>query len=91
VITDFTIGVGGDVLNLADMLQGEDAGNLTDYLHFESDGNGGTVINVDSDGGGTFEASQQITLTGVDLTVGGTLTDQQILDGLLTDGNLIVD
>ena len=91
VITDFTLGAGGDVLDLADMLQGENTGNLTDYLHFESDGDGGTVINVDVDGGGTFEASQQITLTGVDLTGSGTLTDQQILDGLLADGNLIVD
>ena len=79
------------MLNLGDMLQGENTGNLTDYLHFESDGNGGTVIKVDTDGGGTFAETQQITLTGVDLTVGGTFTDQNILDNLLADGNLIVD
>ncbi|MCW9046601.1 MAG: type I secretion C-terminal target domain-containing protein, partial [Gammaproteobacteria bacterium] len=91
VITDFTLGAGGDVLDLADLLQGEDTGNLTDYLHFDSDGSGGTTISVDSDGGAVFETAQEITLTGVDLTVGGTLTDQQILDGLLADGNLIVD
>ena len=91
IITDFTVGMGGDVLNLADMLQGENTGNLTDYLHFESDGNGGTVINVDTDGGGTFAETQQITLTSVDLTAGGTLSDQNILDNLLADGNLIVD
>jgi Ca2+-binding RTX toxin-like protein len=91
VINDFTVGVGGDVLNLGDMLQGENNGNLTDYLHFESDGNGGTIINVDTDGGGTFAETQQITLTGVDLTAGGTFTDQNILDNLLADGNLIIE
>jgi hypothetical protein len=91
VIHDFTVGVGGDVLNLADMLQGENTGNLTEYLHFESDGNGGTVVKVDSDGGGTFAETQQINLTGVDLTAGGAFTDQNILDNLLADGNLIVD
>jgi hypothetical protein len=91
VIHDFTVGAGGDVLHLADMLQGENAGNLTDYLHFESDGNGGTVIQVDTDGGGSFAETQQITLSGVDLTAGGTFTDQAILDNLLADGNLVVD
>jgi hypothetical protein len=30
-------------------------------------------------------------LTGVDLTANGTLSDQQILDNLLNNGNLIVD
>ena len=90
VITDFTMGVGGDVLNLADMLQGESTGNLTEYLHFTSNGTD-TVISVDTDGGTTLEPSQQITLTGVDVTVGGTLTDQQILDGLLANGNLVID
>jgi hypothetical protein len=91
VITDFTLGSGGDVLDLADMLQGENSGNLTDYLHFAGDGNGGTVISIDVDGGGVFESAQEITLTGVDLTGGGSLSDQQILDSLLADGNLVVD
>ena len=73
------------------MLQGENTGNLTDYLHFESDGNGGTVIQVDTDGGSTFAETQQITLSGVDLTAGGTFTDQVILDNLLANGNLVID
>jgi hypothetical protein len=30
-------------------------------------------------------------LTDVDLTVGGSLTNQEILDNLLSSGNLIVD
>ena len=92
IVTDFTLGAGGDVLNLADMLQGETTSNLTDYLNFQIDANGNTVINVDTNGGGVFESSQQITLMGVDVSFGGSLTtDQQILDGLLASGNLIVD
>jgi Ca2+-binding RTX toxin-like protein len=91
-IDDFAIGGSGDVLDLSDMLQGEDLGSLDSYLNFSFDaGTGDTTISIDTDGGGTFETSQQIVLTGVDLTMGGTLTDQQILDNLLADGNLIVD
>jgi urocanate hydratase len=80
------------VLDLSDMLQGEDLGTLDDFLNFAFDaGSGSTTISIDTSGGGTFETSQQIVLSGVDLTMGGTLTDQQILDNLLADGNLVVD
>ena len=90
-ITDFTAGAGGDKLNLADLLHGEESDTLTDYLHFEQDGSGGTVISIDTDGSGTFESTQEITLSGTDLTAGGSLNDQQIVDNLLSNGNLIVD
>ncbi len=90
-ITDFTVGSGGDKLNLADLLQGEENGVLSDYLHFQQDGSGGTLVTVDTDGSGIGTVSQNITLSGVDLTVGGTLSDQQIIDNLLANGNLIVD
>ena len=91
-ITDFVTGNGGDKLNLADLLLGEEQSDLTDYLHFQVDGSGGTVISIDTAGSGNFgAATQNITLTGVDLTAGGTLSDQQIVDSLLANGNLIVD
>ena len=92
-IADFTVGVGGDVLDLSDMLQNEHLASLDGYLNFDYDGtSGNTTISIDTDGSsGTFEASQQIVLTGVDLTANGTLSDQQILDNLLNNGNLIVD
>ena len=90
-ITDFISGVGGDVLDLSNLLQGEESGSLTDYLHFQSDGNGGTDVQIDADGGGAFETVQNIGLDGIDLTVGGTLTDQDIINSLLANGNLIVD
>ncbi|MDH3221597.1 MAG: Ig-like domain-containing protein [Gammaproteobacteria bacterium] len=92
-ISDFTVGVGGDVLDLSDMLQTEDLVTLDGFLNFSYDSiSGNTTISIDTDGNsGTFETMQQIVLTGVDLTASGTLTDQQILDNLLSNGNLIVD
>jgi urocanate hydratase len=80
------------VLDLSDMLQGEDLASLDNFLNFSFDAvSGDTTISIDTDGGGSFENVQQIVLTGVDLTLGGTLSDQQILDNLLADGNLLVD
>ncbi|MCP4433122.1 MAG: type I secretion C-terminal target domain-containing protein, partial [Gammaproteobacteria bacterium] len=92
-ISDFSIGSGGDVLDLSDMLQNENLSSLDSYLNFDYDNvTGDTTINIDTDGStGSFESSQQIVLSGIDLTAGGTLTDQQILDSLLSNGNLIVD
>ena len=92
-IGDFAVGVNGDVLDLSDMLQGEDLGSLADFLEFSYDGGtGATTISVDVDGNsGVFETSQQIVLSDVDLTANGTLSNQAILDNLLSTGNLIVD
>ena len=88
-IADFSVGAGGDVLDLSDMLQGEDIGSLDNYLHFSYDGND-TTISIEHNGSGGV--TQQVVLTGVDLTEGGTfITDQQILDNLLGSGNLIID
>ncbi|MCP4712342.1 MAG: type I secretion C-terminal target domain-containing protein, partial [Planctomycetes bacterium] len=92
-IADFTVGTDGDVLDLSDMLQNEDLTSLDGYLNFSYDsGTGDTTISIDTDGSsGSFENVQEIVLTGIDLTAGGTLSDQQILDSLLNNGNLIVD
>jgi Ca2+-binding RTX toxin-like protein len=92
-ISDFTLGVGGDVLDLSDMLLGEDLASLDDFLNFNYDGaSGNTTISVDVDGNsGGFESAQEIVLAGLDLTANGTLSDQQILNSLLNNGNLIVD
>ncbi|WP_159287848.1 beta strand repeat-containing protein, partial [Zhongshania aliphaticivorans] len=91
IITDFTTGVGGDVLDLSDLLQGEENGTLTDYLSFQSDGSGNTILSIDSAGDSPFSADQTITLSGVDLTGAGTLSDQDIINNLLSNGNIIID
>ncbi|MEE9332025.1 MAG: Ig-like domain-containing protein [Methylophilaceae bacterium] len=99
VITDFDpAAVGGDVLDLRDLLIGEQhvtgVGNLESFLHFELVGSD-TVIHVSDQGGfsGGYtptSESQTITLTGVDLV--STLGDNQaIIQDLLTNNKLIVD
>ncbi len=104
IVTDFNnaaVTLGGDVLDLRDLLQGETlsgaaSGNLTSYLHFAVSG-GDTTIQISSNGGfsGGFNAGavdQSITLTGVDLSSAGSLnTDQQIIQDLLNKSKLVVD
>ncbi|UUZ72499.1 retention module-containing protein [Polaromonas sp. P1(28)-8] len=100
VINDFTLGGGGDVLDLRDLLQGELAGtgaasatSLSQYLHFSEVG-GKAVLSVDPDGG-SFAATQTITFdnmsldglkSGLGLAVGATNTE--IIQKLLDNGNL---
>jgi Ca2+-binding RTX toxin-like protein len=95
IITDFdtaTAKAGGDVLDLRDLLQGENSSNLTNYLHFTTS-NGSTVINISSTGayGSGFadaKTDQVITLNGV--TLSGS-TDTLIIQNLINGGKLIVD
>jgi len=102
-INDFntaTPALGGDVLDLASLLTGENhttgTGNLGNYLHFEYS-DSGTIIHISSTGaygtGGYASTKdvQRIVMTGVDLTAGGTATDAAIIQDLLTKGKLITD
>jgi len=103
VVTDFDPAApnrGGDVLDLRDLLQGEtksggQVGNLTNYLHFDTV-DGDTVIHISSTGAfsGGFNAAavdQKIELQAVDLSGGGSLSDQQIIHQLLTQSKLLID
>ncbi|HXE40153.1 MAG TPA: type I secretion C-terminal target domain-containing protein, partial [Azonexus sp.] len=94
--SDFSVAAkadGGDSLDLRDLLQGENhatgAGNLTDFLHFSRSGSD-TVIDIKPSGAGG-SVTQQIVMSGVDLTVGNTLNDQAIIQDLLTKGKLLTD
>jgi Ca2+-binding RTX toxin-like protein len=108
-ITDFDVAAGptgavpaqGDVLDLRDLLSGENhavaTGNLSNFLHFELSG-ADTKVHISSTGafGGGFSAAledQTVILTGVDVysIVGANATDQQIIQDLLTKGKLITD
>ncbi|MFC4274374.1 type I secretion C-terminal target domain-containing protein [Achromobacter aloeverae] len=87
---------GGDVLDLAGLLHNPtaDAGSLTQYLHFVQGANGSTVIQVSTTGqfaaGAAQTFDQKIVLENVDLTHGGTQTDQAIINDLLTKQKLHV-
>jgi Ca2+-binding RTX toxin-like protein len=91
-ITDFAKGTGGDVINLADLLQGEhaDANSLGSYLSFNYN-NGNTTITIDTNGSTAGGDVQQVVLQGVDLTAGNTLSTTTIINNLLTDGNIKTD
>ncbi|MDZ4251553.1 MAG: Ig-like domain-containing protein, partial [Sulfuritalea sp.] len=95
-ITDFDTASqasGGDVLDLRDLLSGENSGNLADYLHFEKVGSD-TVLHIKSAGAAGSE-DQTVLLQGVDLYaaagVGIGAPDQDIINDLLTKGKLITD
>jgi len=90
---------GGDVLNLADLLQGATSSNITNYLHFTTATNAGvttTTVHVSETGAYSAGYSStldtlQIALTNVDLVHSGstTLTDAAIIQSLLTKGKLV--
>ena len=85
-ITDFTIGAGGDVLDIKDLLVDETSGSIDQYLDLAfSDGN--TEISVKPTGSGS--ATQKIILENVDLSSFGSEADA--LNQLLSDGNLNID
>ena len=97
-VNNFGKTAGTDILDLRDLLQGEqhtgnDAGNLANYLHFTATG-GSTTVEVKSAGSGTVD--QTIVLSGVDLVAGvtagaGQSLDQAIIHNLLTNGKLVTD
>jgi hypothetical protein len=95
---------GGDVLDLRDLLVGEDhnGASLDNYLHFEFSG-GNTTMYVSSTGafnnGNTVGAPtidvssndvQQIVFTGVNLTA-GFATDADVINNLIAQQKLITD
>jgi len=97
-VIDFTPGVGNDVLKIADLLVGEEsldhstdanlAAALLDgthpYLTVTPGAN--TTISINADAAGGVE--QTIVLNGYDTTG---MTPQQVIETLLTDGNLVTD
>ena len=95
VITDFKTGVGGDVLDLRDLLQGENSGNLTQYLHFTASGND-TLVQISSSGAFSSNGANAATVTDQSILLKdvalGSLgsTDQQVITELLKN-NLKTD
>ena len=96
VVTYFNLNApasGGDVLDLSDLLVGEEnAIDLSGYLSLTPSGSD-TVINVDPTG--TFTPTQSITLEGVSLADLAAYTEQtgalEIINQLIVNGNLKVD
>ncbi|MGD9834785.1 MAG: beta strand repeat-containing protein, partial [Piscinibacter sp.] len=97
-ITDFNVATpatGGDVLDLRDLLSGENLGNLANFIHFSTDGTS-TTIQISSTGafsGSNYGTAtdQTIVLQNVNLFSGGFSSDQQIIQDLLNKSKLVVD
>ncbi|WP_020162669.1 retention module-containing protein [Cycloclasticus pugetii] len=90
IITDFNDAGETDVLDLSDLLIGEESGTLTDYLSVNESG-GAVVINVSTEGGAGD--SQVITLentTFVDLGITGA-TQADIVDQMISLGHINID
>ena len=99
-ISDFDVAssaLGGDVLDLRDLLAGEHAsgiGNLADFLHFEKAGTD-TIVHISSTGefATGFNAAndvQTIALLNVDM-LAGLSNDQAVIQDLLSKNKLSVD
>ncbi|ELM3616787.1 VWA domain-containing protein [Aeromonas sobria] len=94
VIKDFTTGTGGDVLDISELLSGEHANktSLDAYLTFTSGpGSGKSTLTIDLDGSGGSSTTHIIQFDSIDLTLGGSRSDQTIIEDLLNQGNLKVD
>jgi hypothetical protein len=86
-----------DALSLKDLLTGEHAnsGSLDAYLDFSANSSGQAVISVHPTGSGSA-VSQTITLENISLNqlqtwAGGTGSDADIINKMLTNGNLKTD
>ncbi|MNG85267.1 Bifunctional hemolysin/adenylate cyclase precursor [compost metagenome] len=93
-IKDFTTGANGDVLDLSELLSGEhsNAASLDQYLNFASGpGSNKSTLTIDLDGSGSGSTTHTIFFDNIDLTLGNTRNDSQIIQDLLTQGNLKVD
>ncbi|MEG2817656.1 MAG: type I secretion C-terminal target domain-containing protein, partial [Comamonas sp.] len=98
VINDFGMGTdakGKDVLDLRDLLQGEEGSNdLSKFLNFSKSGTD-TVLKVSTDGTLGSGHDQLITFKGVDLTAGHALasaSDQNaLIKDLIDQGKLKID
>ena len=87
IVKDFQSGVGGDVLDLSDVLIGEENNALDQYLSFNF-ASGDTTIEIRSQASG--DVVQKVKLEGVDLSGLGN-TDADIINKLVSDGNLRLD
>ena len=84
-ITDFEVGVGGDNINLTDLLTGYDPIDdmIADFIDIRTE-SGNTILSVDVDGLGSD--SEFIDIAIIDSGVGGAS-----LQNLLDDGNIVID
>ena len=87
-VSGFVQGNNLDKLDFQSLLVGEDNSSLSNYLSFNYSG-ANTTISIRPNG--DSEMTQQVIISGIDLTSGNTLTDLEIINNLLDDNQLIID
>ena len=88
IVKDF--GEGQNVLDLADLLQGEESGDINDFIFAEQDGDN-TNLYIKHDGGlgaGGANADQKIVLANHDM---GGMTSEDFIQQLLSNDQLNID
>jgi Ca2+-binding RTX toxin-like protein len=94
IVTDFN-GSEGDVLDLSDILQGEESNDITDYISVAEQGND-VILSLTPEGNGG-DMTQTITLqnTSIDQLLGGvdtsSMSNADIINSLITSGQIQVD
>ncbi len=93
IVTDFN-GSEGDVLDLSDILQGEESNDITDYISVAEQGSD-VVLSLTPEGDGG-DMTQTITLqnTNIDQLVGGDtsgMSNADIINSLIGSGQIQVD
>ncbi len=88
IITDFTVGntsinANADIIDLKDLLIGYSISNLSDFVTAAADGTG-TKLTIDHNGMVTPDSQVTIALTGVSYST-------NLLSGMITDGNLVLE
>ncbi|MGL5040660.1 MAG: calcium-binding protein, partial [Aeromonas sp.] len=95
IISNFTVGENGDVLDLSDLLDlpstaARDPGSLDAYLSFAAGPSSGKLtLTIDLDGSNSGTAVHTVQFDNINLTTFG--SDFLIIQQLLEDGNLKVD
>jgi Ca2+-binding RTX toxin-like protein len=87
-ITDFDASE-GDVLDISDLLQGEDSATIDQYLTVTDTGSNEVTITVDEDGDGSG-INMTVVIEGIDFGSLG-VDSSAVLQQLLSDGNLNID
>ncbi len=87
-LTDFTLGVGGDVLDIAHLLDGATDSTIAQFVTLADAGGNVLKLNLDANGN-TSGTDVSITFNGISYSAAHGLGDTTFLQQMIHDGNLL--
>ncbi len=87
-LTDFTLGVGGDVLDIAHLLDGAKDGTIAQFVTLADAGGNVLKLNLDANGNNSG-TDVSITFNGISYSAAHGLGDTTFLQQMIHDGNLL--